>query len=61
MEARGIRVVPWVAGDADTVLGEFVAGRLPSERFMMPGVGGRGCGRRRRHGRRRQERRRGMR
>jgi predicted Fe-Mo cluster-binding NifX family protein len=61
VEARGIRTVPWVAGEAGEVLGEFIEGRLPSERFMMPGGGGRGCGRRHRHGRRGQGRRRSMR
>jgi predicted Fe-Mo cluster-binding NifX family protein len=52
VEAHGIRVVPWVAGDVDAVLAEFLAGRLPSERFMMPGCPGGGGGRRRRRGRR---------
>jgi predicted Fe-Mo cluster-binding NifX family protein len=51
VEAHGIRVVPWVAGDVDAVLAEFIAGRLPSERFMMPGWRGGGGGRRRRRGR----------
>ena len=53
MDAHGVRVVSWVAGEVDVVLSEFAAGRLPSEEFMMPGRRGRGCGRRHRRGRRR--------
>jgi predicted Fe-Mo cluster-binding NifX family protein len=52
VEAHGIRVVPWVAGDVGAVLAEFIAGRLPSEGFMMPGCRGGGGGHRRRRGRR---------
>lgn len=52
IEAHGIKVMPWVAGDIDAVLTEFLAGRLPSERFMMPGCRGGGRGRRHRRGRR---------
>lgn len=34
---RGIRVIPWVAGDVDEVITAFLDGRLPGEGFSMPG------------------------
>jgi predicted Fe-Mo cluster-binding NifX family protein len=45
--ARGIRLVPFVAGGVDEVLAAFLAGKLPSPELAMPGC----CGRRMRHGR----------
>ena len=39
---RGIRLVPFVAGDAEEVLAAFLAGNLPSPAMTMPGC----CGRR---------------
>jgi predicted Fe-Mo cluster-binding NifX family protein len=39
---RGIRLVPFVAGDAEEVLAAFLAGNLPSSGMTMPGC----CGRR---------------
>jgi len=38
VEASGVRLVPWVAGGTDEVLEAYLAGRLPSERFAMPGM-----------------------
>lgn len=46
IEARGIRLIPWLAGDVKQVLDAFVAGRLPDRRFAMPGSWPRGHGRR---------------
>jgi predicted Fe-Mo cluster-binding NifX family protein len=43
-EARGVKVVPWLCGDAEDVLAAFERGELPADRFAMPGC----CGRRRR-------------
>jgi len=45
-EAKGVRVVPWVCGDAEEVLAAFARGEFPSERYAMPGC----CGRRLRWG-----------
>lgn len=42
LQARGLRVVPWVAGQIEEVLVAYVAGRIPGESFAMPGC----CGRR---------------
>jgi len=44
VEALGIRLIPWLAGDVQQVLDAFVAGRLPDQRFAMPGSWGRGHG-----------------
>jgi predicted Fe-Mo cluster-binding NifX family protein len=53
LEASGIRVVPFVAGEVDEVIGAFAVGDLPCPRLSMPGcqrragVGrhhGRACG-----------------
>ncbi len=52
VESHGIQVMPWVAGEVDEVLREFLAGRLPNERFMMPGSRCGGRGGRHRRGRR---------
>jgi len=37
----GIRVIPWVTGEVDTILEAFAQGRLPAPQFLMPGRGGR--------------------
>ena len=37
VRAAGIRVVPWVSGDADTVLAAYLAGERIEERFALPG------------------------
>ncbi len=50
IEARGIRIVPWVAGEVNAVLSAFLAGKLPDPQFMMPGRCGRGRRRRVRGG-----------
>jgi predicted Fe-Mo cluster-binding NifX family protein len=38
---RGIRVIPFVAGAADTVFAAWREGRLRTDRYAMPGCGGR--------------------
>lgn len=43
--ARGIRLIPFVAGGTDEVITAFLAGALPSQNLSMPGC----CGRRMRH------------
>ena len=40
--AEGITVIPWISGDVEEVIDSFMAGTLPSSRFMMPGCRGRG-------------------
>ena len=35
--ARGIKLIPWIAGKANEVVAAFLDGELPSERFLMPG------------------------
>lgn len=45
VEAAGVRVVPFVAGERDAVVRAFLDGSLGSPEFAMPGCGG---GRRRR-------------
>ena len=47
VEAQGIQLIPWVAGEVEEVLAAYLEGRLPAPQFMMPGC----CGRRRRRGR----------
>jgi predicted Fe-Mo cluster-binding NifX family protein len=47
-EAAGVKVAPWLCGEAEEVLAAFARGELPAERFAMPGC----CGRRWRGGRR---------
>ena len=49
-EEHGMRVVPWVAGEVNTVLEAFVAGDIADPRFAMPGCNGRRQRRRRRRG-----------
>ena len=46
----GIRVFPFLSGEAETVLTSYLNHGLPDPRFLMPGCG-RGRGRRRRRGR----------
>jgi len=54
LDAKGIRVIPFLAGDVDQVLDAFFKGSLPSSDYAMPGCcgrrrgGGKGCGARRR-------------
>lgn len=43
--ARGIRLIPFVAGGTEEVVAAFLSGGLPSPRLAMPGC----CGRRMRH------------
>lgn len=43
--ARGIRLIPFVAGETEEVVAAFLAGTLPSPALAMPGC----CGRRMRH------------
>jgi predicted Fe-Mo cluster-binding NifX family protein len=40
--AAGIRVVPWVTGEVQTVLQAYAQGRIPAPQFQMPGRRGRG-------------------
>ena len=35
----GIHLMPFLSGEAETVLQAFLAGELPAPRFMMPGCG----------------------
>jgi len=37
LEAQGIEVIPFVAGDVDEVISAFLDGELPSSRLAMPG------------------------
>ena len=46
VEARGVRVIPWVAGDVEQVLVAFIEHRIPGDEFVMPGH----CRRRHGHG-----------
>lgn len=39
--SAGIRLLPFVAGDAEPVLEAFKRGELPSPAYTMPGCGGR--------------------
>ena len=40
IEATGIRLVPWLAGNVEQVLYAYAAGRLPDKRLAMPGSWG---------------------
>ena len=42
IDSAGIRLVPWVSGDAEEVLGAFRAKALDAPRYLMPGCRGRG-------------------
>jgi predicted Fe-Mo cluster-binding NifX family protein len=46
VEARGLRVFSWIAGDVEQVLKAFLEGRIPDNEFIMPGC----HGMQRRHG-----------
>ena len=37
IEKGGVQVVPWVAGEVNTVLEEFLTGNVTQTRFAMPG------------------------
>jgi len=37
LTARGVKVIPFIAGEVEAVLASFLAGRLPSETLSMPG------------------------
>lgn len=41
VEAAGISIVPWVAGEIDEVIAAYIAGSLDAPAFRMPGCGGR--------------------
>ncbi|HBL23099.1 MAG TPA: dinitrogenase iron-molybdenum cofactor biosynthesis protein [Deltaproteobacteria bacterium] len=45
----GIRVLPFICGDLETVIGAFLQGRLTDGGFLMPGCFGRRQGRRFQH------------
>ncbi len=51
LEARGIRILGFVAGEVDEVVAAFVAGSLPTPALSMPGCRGRQRRLRRRRGR----------
>jgi predicted Fe-Mo cluster-binding NifX family protein len=52
LEAAGVRVIPFVAGEVGEVIGAFAAGELPCAELSMPGCRcWRGRGRRRAGGR----------
>jgi predicted Fe-Mo cluster-binding NifX family protein len=44
LHALGVRVIGFVYGSIDEVIGAFLAGRLEDERFLMPGCCGRAGG-----------------
>jgi len=46
IESHDIRVIPWVAGDVEQVLGAYLEGRISDEKYAMPGC----CRRRHRRG-----------
>ena len=35
--ARGINVIPWIAGETDKVFSAFLDGQIPGKDFTMPG------------------------
>ena len=39
IEAYGIRIIPFVAGDVNHVLDAYLKGNLPTQKFQMPGCG----------------------
>ncbi len=39
IEAYGIRIIPFVAGDVNQVLDAYLKGNLPTSNFQMPGCG----------------------
>ena len=46
--ARGIKVIPWLAGDVDGILEVYIRSNSFEPRFLMPGCKGHGRKRRRR-------------
>jgi len=36
-EAAGVRVIPWISGSVEQVLGAYLSGSLGDGRFTMPG------------------------
>jgi predicted Fe-Mo cluster-binding NifX family protein len=40
LNAQGIKVMPFVAGDLETVIRAWFEGRLPDSTLLMPGCGG---------------------
>jgi len=41
LAAAGIRVVPWMTGEVETILQAYAQDRLPAPQFLMPGCFGR--------------------
>ena len=39
IEAYGIRIIPFVAGDVNKVIDAYLKGNLPAAKFQMPGCG----------------------
>jgi len=39
IEAHGIRIIPFVAGDVDEVIDAYLRGAIFSSKFQMPGCG----------------------
>ena len=39
IEAYGIRIIPFVAGDVNKVIDAYLKGNLPTQKFQMPGCG----------------------
>lgn len=39
IEAYGIRIIPFVAGDVNKVIDAYLKGNLPAAKFLMPGCG----------------------
>ena len=39
IEAYGIRIIPFVAGDVNKVIDAYLKGNLPAMKFQMPGCG----------------------
>ena len=51
LASRGVKLIPWVAGDIEEVISAFAEGRLGQTSYLMPGCRRRGrfggrCGRR---------------
>lgn len=42
LASRGVKLIPWVAGDVEEVISAFAEGRLGQPRFLMPGCRRRG-------------------
>lgn len=51
LEASGLSLIPWVAGDIEDVIAASLGGGIDAPRFSMPGCCGRGFGRGRGGGR----------